>query len=218
VNPYPRILPVGEAAFTVEFGERMDETLNRQVHALDAELKNRPFPGLVEAVPTYRSLLVIYDPIATHEADVRAALSSALEDLATSRFPEGRLIEIPVRYGGGEGPDLKEVALHCGLTPAEVIRLHTEPTYRVAMLGFSPGFAYLIGLPVNLTTPRLATPRTHIAPGSVAIAGPQTGIYTLNTPGGWRMIGRTPMPLFAPDREDPFALHAGDRVRFIAMG
>ena len=217
MNPYPRILLVGDAAFTVEFGDRMDEGLNRQVHSLVAALNARPFSGLVETVPTYRSLLVIYNPLATNEADVRVVLARALEVLQTSPFSEGPLLEIPVRYGGEAGPDLEDVAVHCGLTPAAVIRLHTEPIYRVAMLGFSPGFAYLFGLPENLATPRLATPRTRVEPGSVGIAGPQTGVYTLRTPGGWRIIGRTPMPLFVPGRDDPFALHAGDRVRFTAV-
>ena len=213
----PRILPVGEAAFTVEFGDRLDEELGRQAHALDAALSARPFPGLVETVPTYRSLLVTYDPLVADEAAVRAALNSALAEREVGAFPEERLVEIPVHYGGESGPDLEDVAAHCGLTPEQVTRLYTEPTYRVAMLGFAPGFAYLFGLPPRLATPRLPTPRLRVEPGSVGIAGPQTGVYALPTPGGWRIIGRTSMPLFDPNREEPFALRAGDRVRFVAM-
>jgi KipI family sensor histidine kinase inhibitor len=214
---YPRILPVGEAAFTVEFGDAVDLALNRQVHALDAALSAAPIPGVLETVPTYRSLLVAYDPARITADAMLAALARALEGVEAVAPPEGRLVEIPVRYGGDCGPDLEDVAAHCGLAPAEVIRLHTAPTYRVAMLGFAPGFAYLLGLPAQLATPRLATPRLRVEPGSVGIAGEQTGVYALATPGGWRIIGRTDLVLFDPAREEPFLLRAGDRVRFVTQ-
>lgn len=214
---YPRILPVGEAAFTVEFGDAVDEALNRQVHALDAVLRVRPAPGLVETVPTYRSLLVMYDPQVSQADAMRAALTDALSMLATADLPAGRLVEIPVRYGGESGPDLADVAAHCGMTAQAVIELHAQPVYTVAMLGFAPGFAYLLGLPEALATPRLATPRLRVPPGSVGIAGAQTGVYALETPGGWRIIGRTELTLFDPTREAPFFLHAGDRVRFVPL-
>ena len=219
MSHYPRILPVGDAAFTVEFGDRLDEQLNRQVHTLDAALSAHHFPALVETVPTYRSLLVMYDPLAADEATVRATLEATVKELQTQRSTPagGRLVEILVQYGGKWGPDLEDVATHCGLTPDQVIRLHTAPTYRVAMLGFAPGFAYLFGLPPSLETPRLTTPRTRVEPGSVSIASAQTGVYALPTPGGWRIIGRTPMSLFDPAHDEPFALHAGDRVRFVAI-
>jgi inhibitor of KinA len=218
MSHYPRILPVGEAAFTVEFGDRLDEQLNRQVHALDAVLSVQRFPGIVETIPTYRSLLVMYDPLVVDEAPVRATLNAAVEKLHAQRSvpAEGQLIEIPVYYGGEWGPDLEDVSAHCGLTPDQVIRLHTASTYLVAMLGFAPGFAYLFGLHSSLATPRLTTPRTRVEPGSIGVAGAQTGLYALPTPGGWRIIGRTPMSLFDPNRDDPFALCAGDRVRFVA--
>jgi inhibitor of KinA len=218
MSHYPRILPVGEAAFTVEFGDRLDEQLSRQVHALDAVLSVQRFPGIVETIPTYRSLLVMYDPLVVDEAPVRATLNAAVEKLHAQRSvpAEGQLIEIPVYYGGEWGPDLEDVSAHCGLTPDQVIRLHTASTYLVAMLGFAPGFAYLFGLHSSLATPRLTTPRTRVEPGSIGVAGAQTGLYALPTPGGWRIIGRTPMSLFDPNRDDPFALRAGDRVRFVA--
>lgn len=212
---YPRILPVGEAAFTVEFGDAVDETLNRQVHALDAALRERPVPGLVETVPTYRSLLVMYDPQVSHADAMRAALTEVLPTLSTVDAPEGRLVEITVRYGGEWGPDLADVAAHCGLSTEAVIELHAQPVYTVAMLGFAPGFAYLLGLPEALATPRLATPRVRVPPGSVGIAGAQTGVYALSTPGGWRIIGRMDLALFDPGRAEPFALRAEDRVRFV---
>jgi KipI family sensor histidine kinase inhibitor len=131
--------------------------------------------------------------------------------------PEGHLVEIPVRYGGTYGPDLVDVAAHSGLSIEAVIELHVQPVYTVAMLGFAPGFAYLLGLPETLATPRLATPRLRVPPGSVGIADAQTGVYALKTPGGWRIIGRTDLALFDPARESPFTLQAGDRVRFIPL-
>ena len=214
---YPRILPVGEAAVTVELGDRLDPALNARVHALDAHLTRLAPPGLQETVPTYRSLLVRYDPARLPPDALKALLAAALDTLETAPLPEGRLIEIPVHYGDSAGPDLVSVARHCGLPPAEVIRRHTAPTYQVAMLGFAPGFAYLLGLDPALATPRLATPRTRIPPGSVGIAGAQTGVYALPTPGGWQLIGRTTHRLFDPAADDPFTLHAGDRVRFVAQ-
>lgn len=211
------IRPVGEAAFTVEFGDTVNIALNRKVHAFDARLADHPLPGIIETVPTYRSLLVMFDPSIANADDMRTALVHALEHIQDTDVYEGRLIEIPVRYGGQWGPDLADVATHCGLSPDEVIHKHTAPTYQVAMLGFAPGFAYLLGLPATLATPRLATPRLRVPPGSVGIAGEQTGIYALETPGGWRIIGRTALTLFDPTREDPFMLHAGDRVKFIKI-
>ncbi len=213
---YPRILPVGEAAFTVEFGAAVDATLNRRVHALDSALAAAPPPGLQEAVPTYRALLVRFDPTRVAAEAFRESLSRAARALPEpDALPAGRLVELPVIYGGAAGPDLDAVAAHCGLSPDEVIARHAAQVYTVAMLGFAPGFAYLLGLPPELATPRLATPRLRIAPGSVGIAAAQTGIYALPTPGGWRIIGRTTRALFDPARVAPFALQAGDRVRFV---
>ena len=216
--PFPRVLPLGETAFTVEFGQALSETLNRCVHALDAALQADPPPGLKETVPTYRSLLVLYDPMVVDGEVMQErlrALAAAIP--ASPASHQGRRIEIPVRYGGEDGPDLEAVAHHCGLLPDEVVRRHTGASYTVAMLGFAPGFAYLLGLPPSLTTPRLATPRIRVPPGSVGIAGAQTGLYALATPGGWRIIGRTPMTLFDPKRDPPFTLRTGDRIQFVAV-
>ncbi len=219
MTTYPRILPVGETAFTVEFGNVVDEALNRQVHAFDAAVQAMGLLGLIETVPTYRSLLVIFDPAQTTAIAVRQALHRQLASFVCREEygDRGRLIEIPVRYGGAWGPDLEAVAEHCGLSAEAVIHHHTAPVYRVAMLGFAPGFAYLLGLPPELATPRLATPRVRVPAGSVGIADAQTGIYALSTPGGWRIIGRTEMHLFDPDRDPPFLVTAGDRVRFVAV-
>jgi inhibitor of KinA len=215
VSRYPRILPVGDTAFTVEFGAVIEERLVAQVQNFEAVLGAHPIPGIRETVPSYCALLVIYDPQLSSAATMRFALEQALTQMTGGVHSAGRLIEIPVHYGAGDGPDLQDVADFHQLSSEEVIALHTAPTYRVAMLGFAPGFAYLLGLDSRLATPRLATPRTHVAPGSVGIAGNQTGVYALSTPGGWRIIGRTPLPLFDPTRPEPFLLHAGDSVRFV---
>ena len=213
------IRPVGEGAFTVEFGDRVDIALNRKVHALDAALQARPIPGMCETVPTYRSLLVMYDPhISTAEAMRNALKKRAATPVQTLSTESNRcIITLPVHYGADWGPDLAAVAVHCGLTPAQVIAKHSAGTYYVAMLGFAPGFCYLLGLADELATPRLATPRLRVPPGSVGIAGAQTGVYTLETPGGWRIIGRTERTLFDPHRDCPFILHAGDQVKFEAV-
>jgi inhibitor of KinA len=215
---YPRILPVGETAFTVEFGESVDAALNRQVIALDQALAETPIPGVIECVPTYRSLLVFYD----HCSVAPPTLEVKLLEMAQATRGENvvetrRLVEVPVHYGGDVGPDLEAVAAHCRLTPDEVVALHAGAAYQVAMLGFAPGFAYLLGLPRALAMPRLASPRLRVTPGSVGIAGDQTGIYALSTPGGWRIIGRTDLTLFDATRDVPFTLQAGDRVRFVAV-
>jgi KipI family sensor histidine kinase inhibitor len=217
---YPRIIPLGETAFTVEFGDTVDMALNGLVHVLDADLQAHPIFGITEVVPTYRSLLVMYDPCRIDPLELQIRLLTlaerlAVADSASSAF-SGHLVEIPVRYGGEWGPDLLDVAAHTHFSPESVIQRHCEPTYLVAMLGFAPGFAYLLGLPSELSTPRLATPRLHVPPGSVGIAGSQTGLYALDTPGGWRIIGRTLCKLFDPEREQPFLLQTGDRIRFIA--
>ncbi|MBN1261966.1 MAG: 5-oxoprolinase subunit PxpB [Anaerolineae bacterium] len=216
IHRYPRIAPVGEAAFTVEFGDRIDEDLVQRVLSLDAALADDPFPGFSETVPTYRSLLVLFEPERASPERVERHLMHLVRSLGARPLPEGRLHEIPVCYGDACGPDLESVARVHSLTVGELIQLHTAPTYRVAMLGFAPGFAYLLGLDERLATPRLATPRTRVPAGSVGIAGVQTGLYALNTPGGWQIIGQTTLTLFDPEREPPFTLQAGDRVRFVA--
>lgn len=214
----PRFLPVGEAAIVVEFGDTVDVTLNQQVHALDACINTLPPSGMLETVPTYRSLLVHYDPKLTTFECIKNALAHALTSCArTAEERETRLINIPVRYGGEYGPDLPTVAAHNGLEEQQVIDMHTAGAYTIAMLGFAPGFCYLLGLPEQLATPRLATPRLHVPPGSVGIAGAQTGIYALDTPGGWQIIGRTDKVLFDANSDAPFKLNAGDRVGFYAV-
>jgi len=166
---------------------------------------------------------VYYDPLAFAGArdgpfaGAAAALNDTLRELDVRTAPPGPLIEVPVRYGGTDGPDLAEVAQHAGLTPEEVVRVHAGAEYSVYMVGFSPGFPYLGGLPAQLAMPRRDSPRLAVPAGSVGIGGKQTGIYPIESPGGWRIIGRTSLQLFQPERDPPTLLQLGDRVRFVPI-
>jgi antagonist of KipI len=211
-----RLLPVGDAALSVEFGDAIDPALNARVRGLDRALRDRPFPGFREAAPTYRSLLVLYDPRACRFAEACAALG-ALADAAPAPDLAGRLVIVPTRYGGDDGADLAEVARDRGLTEAEAIAAHSSQEYTAFMLGFMAGFAYLGTVPAALETPRRSTPRLKVPAGSVAIAGRQTGIYPVTSPGGWNLIGRTSIRLFDPLTAPPSLIQAGDRVRFVPV-
>lgn len=211
-----RFLPCGDSAVTVEFGSTIDNMLNQTIHAFCGAVEGLPLPALREVVPTYRSATIHYDP----EQMSYGELCSLLAPLAQSIRPEekaGELIDIPVLYGGEQGPDLEIVAAHCGLSAEEVIRLHSAPDYRIFMLGFTPGFPYLGGMDPKLSTPRRKEPRTAIPAGSVGIAGGQTGIYPIVSPGGWQLIGRTPLSLFDPAANPPILLAAGKRIRFVPI-
>ena len=207
--------PVGITGIMCVLGSQISPETGARVSALDEAVRSAGLPGLVETVPSYTSLLVRYDPL-TADFDSLAARLRALEEGlsgAAERLP--RVVELPVCYGGELGPDLPDVAAHAGLTEEEVIRLHSERTYRIYMLGFLPGFPYLGGLDERLATPRLAVPRTRIPAGSVGIGGSQTGVYPIASPGGWRLIGRTPVRLFDPGRPLPY--RAGDLIRFVPI-
>jgi KipI family sensor histidine kinase inhibitor len=212
----PRIVPVGDAAVLVELGETVDPATNAAVLALDARLRAAAWPGVVECVPTYRSLLVHYDPDALDGAELIARLR-ALDLGHAGPPPEGRLWTVPVAYGGEHGIDLEAVAARHGLTPEQVVALHSAPTYRVYMVGFIPGFTYLGGLDPRLATPRREDPRARTPAGTVSIGGIQAGIASLEAPSGWHLLGRTPVRTFDPERDPPFLLEPGDRVRFRAI-
>jgi KipI family sensor histidine kinase inhibitor len=212
---------LGEDALLLRFGNEIDATANDRVHALAQQIEQLRPPWLRDLVPAYASLALFVDANGFDDA--------ALDPLAEAQcwlqrqafvFDDvriaGRLIEIPVHYGGRHGPDLADVAAHAGLAGHEVIARHCEGVYRVAMLGFAPGFPYLLGLDPRLAMPRLDTPRTRVEAGSVGIGGAQTGIYPQAGPGGWRIIGRTTCSLFDPARDPPTLLTPGDRVRFVA--
>ncbi|PWC81815.1 allophanate hydrolase [Azospirillum sp. TSH100] len=211
-----RFTSVGDTAFNVEFGETIDRVTNTRVMALHARLKAAPPLGLVETVPTFRSLLVVYDPVATSRRETQAAVESALagSDAAPS---EGRLWRLPVCYDPDLGPDLAELADTLGLTADRVAELHRSTEYFVYMLGFMPGFGYMGDLPAELERPRRSEPRVRVPAGSVAVAGRLTTVYPWESPGGWHLIGRCPVPLYDGGRPDPVLLAAGDRVRFEAV-
>lgn len=211
-----QIVTVGDAACLVRLGSHPSPTTSRNVLALAAALDAASPPGLVDVIPAYTSVLVRFDPLVIEPAAMAAQLGTLLGKATSRAMPRGRLVRIPVCYGGDAGPDLDEVAQLLGLTPAEVIRRHTAATYRVAFLGFLAGYPYLTGLPAELAVPRLATPRTRVPAGSVAIAEHQAGIYPVESPGGWRILGRTSAQLFDPNHEPPSLLQPGDRVRFYA--
>jgi len=213
-----RIETLGENALLLHFGTRMDLACNARVHAGAARLRRAKIDGIVDIVPAYASLLLRLDVLVwqreTSPAHVLAALAQSLDkDVET-----GTWHDIPVCYGGAHGPDLAELAAHLKLTPAALIDLHCATPYRVAMLGFAPGFPYLLGLDAALHAPRRAHPRTRVPAGSVAIGGAQTGIYPRELPGGWQLIGRTPCLLFDLQRDVPALFAPGDRVRFHPIG
>ncbi len=210
---YPRVLAVGDAAVTVELGKDIDAAVAASVRALDRALLRDPFPGLGEAVPTYRSLLVTYDPGRVRFDDVRTHLLDRAKAPPGAEEP-GPLHRIPVVYGGEAGPDLAEAARALGLSEAELVARHSSVEYTAFMLGFRPGFAYLGPLPEELALPRLSTPRVRVPAGSVGIAGRQTGVYPVVSPGGWRLLGRTAVRPYDPSRDPPSLFAPGHRVRF----
>jgi inhibitor of KinA len=214
----PRVLPAGDQALLVEVGEGIDEGVNRAVHRLAVAVRRQSIAGVLDLVPTYRSLLVCYDPLAIALRDLEHRVSALFRTLDTIDLPEPRTVEIRVCYGGEYGPDLAFVAECNELTAEEVVDLHSSGRYTVYMMGFSPGFAYLGGMSPRIAAPRLATPRTSIPAGSVGIAREQTGIYPVESPGGWQLIGRTPLRLFDPRREPPTLLEPGDVIRFVRIG
>ncbi len=205
---------LGDSALLMILGNSIDPAFNRRVLALSKALAD--FPGLTDLVPAYASLALHYDPLIWTHANLMASLAPYLEEIE-GEIHESRLLEIPVCYGGEHGPDLEEVAENVGLRSEEVIVRHSGGEYRVYFLGFTPGFPYLGGLDSKLAMPRMSTPRALVPSGSVGIAGAQTGIYPKDSPGGWRIIGRTPFRLFDPGRQSPCLLAPGDRLRFLPI-
>ena len=212
-----RIVPAGDSAIIVEFEERIDPAINARAIALAESLQAAAMSGVRDVVPTYRSVAVFFDPLRTdYDALVSAVergAAKADQEPARQREP----IRIPVCYGGDLGPDLADVGAFGGISEREVIALHTAATYRVFMLGFVAGFAYMGIVDARIAAPRRSTPRLRVPVGTVGIAGVQTGVYPAETPGGWQLIGRTPLKPFDPARTEPFLMKAGDAVQFYAI-
>jgi inhibitor of KinA len=216
---------LGDRALLIRLGDTIDERTHRLVRAVCARLESRRVAGMIEVVPAFVSVTVHYEPRMVPNGDdaasphgrFAASVAAALADLEDEPLPPSRTVEIPVCYGGEYGPDLDVVARKHDLTTNEVVRLHSGATYRVYMLGFAPGFAYLGGLPQSIATPRRDEPRTAVPAGAVGIGGSQTGVYPITSPGGWQLIGRTPLRLFDAKREPPTLLTMGDLVTFRAI-
>ncbi|WP_321338817.1 5-oxoprolinase subunit PxpB [uncultured Cohaesibacter sp.] len=208
-----RFLPCGDSAIAVELASEIDEKANQRVIVLAEDLSRRPIEGIEEVIPTYRSLLVLYDPGIIRGLKLIEVLQERLNGLVVTAV-QTRHFSIPVLYGHEAGLDLEAMAEMKGITPEEIISLHSSAEYRVYMIGFAPGFAYLGGVPELLHTPRLKEPRQHIQAGSIGIGGKQGNINSVACPSGWRFLGRTPLKLFDPMRTEPFLLQAGDTVRF----
>jgi len=209
------IKPLGDSALLIQLGDEIDLKLNQRVHALNALLQNTS--GIVETVPAYCTLLVHYDLLNFSFQQIKFLIQEKMNRLDDSFDRKPRRLEVPLRYGGASGPDLESVAVSKGLSPADVIRIHSEREYTVYMMGFTPGFPYMGTLDERLVMPRLETPRTLVKAGTVAIAASQTGIYPLDSPGGWQLIGWTPLKLFDPASETPFYFSPGDTVKFMPV-
>lgn len=206
------LIPFGDSALLVKFGDEIDLSINQRVHALDALLRASKKIGFIESVPAYATLLVNYDPLILTYAQISDWVNTEMDWAEENVFRKPRRIEVPVRYGGD---DLNFVAAHHHINAHEVINIHASRDYTVYMMGFTPGFAYMGKLDDAIATPRLETPRTRVDAGSVGIVGAQTGIYPIASPGGWRIIGRTSMRLFDLTADSPFLFSPGDLVRFV---
>lgn len=210
----PKFSAASDHSLLISFGDEITLEHHRQVFALTQDLLSDSPDFMLDVHPAYNSLLVAFDPLRVTLRELESFIRSRLAQAGTCRLPEPREIEIPVCYDEEFAPDLQAVAQHSGLSREEVIAIHSAGKYHVYFIGFTPGFPYLGGLSPRLFTPRLSTPRTKVPAGSVAIGGSQTGIYPLSTPGGWRLIGRTPVKLFSPEKTPPSFLALGDEVRF----
>ncbi len=215
LNPvFPRFATLSDRALVVHLGDQIDTAMFRAVRSMSRQLEANPPAGMVEVVPAFTTVAVYYDPLCTSEAELTSHINGLESLLDSTAEPPPRIVEIPVCYGGEFGSDLEFVAKHARISTSEVIEVHSAADYLVHMIGFAPGFPYLGGMSSKISTPRRSSPRLKIPAGSVGIAGDQTGIYPLETPGGWQLIGRTPLELFQPNQDPPTLLQAGDVVRF----
>lgn len=213
--PAIRYQPLGDSALNIQFGDQIDPDINQRVHAFVETIQRELLDGIVECVPTYCALLIHYDPLQLTYQELVNYLNITTFTHHSSRITPPRLIEIPTHY---DGEDLDFVAQHNHLSIEDVIRIHSQTEFHVYMMGFTPGFAYMGKLDSRIVTPRLDSPRKLVKAGSVGIAGEQTGIYPIDSPGGWRLIGRTAVKLFDLDHDPPFLLAPNDRVKFVNVG
>ena len=221
-----RIFPLGDSALTVEFGHAISKAINKRAISFANHIEAASFPGFIESVPAYSSMTIFYDLLKVRQSfpkyatafdAVKSIAEKALKASTEVCVSDARMVEIPVHFDANSSLDLDFVAEHNSLTPTEVVKIFTSQTYRVFMLGFLPGFTYMGEVDYRLATPRKETPRTLVSKGSVGIAGKQTGIYSLESPGGWQIIGRTDVEMFTPDTNPPSLLRPGDEVRFIGV-
>jgi len=210
----PRFLLAGDRGLLVEFGASIDPEINQKVRQIFLSLEKMPINGVTETIPTYRSILIFYNPFLSDPERLKKEILDRENSLDKWEIPPPETTEIPVYYGNNFGPDLEFVAQHNNLTPEEVIQIHTSGTYLIYMLGFTPGFPFLGGLSEKRFTPRLENPRQLVPAGSVGIANNQTGIYPIDSPGGWQLIGKTPIKLYDPTGSPPILLKAGNYLRF----
>ena len=214
MQPKTRYLPAGDRAIVLEFGNEISKELNLLVRKLYHSIIKENIEGIEEMVPTYCSLIVYYNPQIVKYSVLTKKIKELENYITEITLPDACVNEIPTLYGGEYGPDLEYVAQHNKLSVEEVINIHTEKEYFIYMLGFLPGFVYLGGMSDKINTPRLEKPRLEVLEGSVGIAGKQTGIYPIGSPGGWQIIGRTPIKLYDPKKEFPFLLKSGNYIKF----
>ena len=212
-----KILTAGDSALLIEFEQKIAPEINAQITAFVHLLKGQHIEGVMDLIPAFASLLINYDPRVIGYKDLKARIEELLKIEVSEEAGDVRVFEIPVCYGGEYGPDIANIAENAGLSEQEVIDIHCSKDYLIYMLGFLPGFVYLGGLDERIHTPRLANPRISIPAGSVGIAASQTGIYPLNSPGGWQLLGMTPVKTYDPERETPILVEAGDYIRFVPV-
>lgn len=212
-----KYLIAGDKAVTIEYGNEISEDISSKVRAMMVALESNKIEGIIEVVPTYRSLMIHYDALIIGYDNLVKKLKLLESNLKDISLPEPEVMEIPTLYGRENGLDIENVAHHNKITVEEVIEIHSSKEYLIYMLGFTPGFPYLGGMDERIATPRLKAPRTKINKGAVGIAGSQTGIYPIDSPGGWQLIGRTPLKLYEPNREVPILLKAGNYIKFVPI-
>ena len=210
-------IPSGDSAFIIKAGDSISEEVNQTVRKLLVRLESWKIEGITDFIPSFNELMICYDPAVTGYRHLLDILRACGDDPGEVELPDSFTVDVPIVYGGDYGPDIQDVADHNYLLPEDIVKIHCSATYMIYMLGFTPGFCYLGGMDMRIATPRRETPRLKIPAGSVGIAGSQSGIYPIESPGGWQLIGKTPLQLFNPDKQPEFLFSAGDRIRFFPV-